>query len=81
MKKIKIDDWFLVEELDEWFNGDEDLANDWLDIFSDVSENADDAVYVKIANEFLTNNDLGWIVINKLSQNEDSEIMWEILVN
>ena len=81
MKKIKIDDWFLVEELDEWFNGDEDLANDWLDIFSDVSENADDAVYVTIANEFLTNNDLGWMVINKLSQNEDSEIMWEILVN
>jgi hypothetical protein len=81
MKKIKIDDWFLVEELDEWFNGDEDLANDWLDIFSDVSENADDAVYVKIANEFLTNNDLGWIVINKLSQNEDGEIRWEILVN
>ena len=81
MKKIKIDDWFLVEELDEWFNGDEDLANDWLDIFSDVSENADDAVYVKIANEFLTNNNLGWIVINKLSQNEDGEIRWEILVN
>ena len=81
MKKIKIDDWFLVEELDEWFNGDEDLANDWLDIFSDVSENADDAVYVKIANEFLTNNDLGWIVINKLSQDEDGEIRWEILVN
>ena len=81
MKKIKIDDWFLVEELDEWFNGDNDLANDWLDIFSDVSENADDAVYVKIANEFLTNNDLGWIVINKLSQNEDGEIRWEILVN
>ena len=81
MKKIKIDDWFLVEELDEWFNGDEDLANDWLDIFSDVSENADDAVYVTIANEFLTNNDLGWMVINKLSQNEDGEIRWEILVN
>ena len=81
MKKIKIDDWFLVEELDEWFNGDNDLANDWLDIFSDVSENADDAVYVKIANEFLTNNDLGWMVINKLSQDEDGEIRWEILVN
>jgi hypothetical protein len=34
-----------------------------------------------MANEFLTNNDLGWMVINKLSQNEDGEIMWEILVN
>jgi hypothetical protein len=81
MKKIKIDDWDLVEAADVWFNGDEDLANDWLDIFSDVSENADDAVYVKGANEFLTNNNLGWKVINKLSQNEDGEIMWEILVN
>ena len=81
MKKIKIDDWDLVEAAGEWFNGDGDLANDWLDIFSDVSENADDAVYVKIANEFLTNNDLGWMVINKLSQNEDGEIRWEILVN
>jgi hypothetical protein len=81
MKKIKIDDWDLVEAADVWFNGDEDLANDWLDIFSDVSENADDAFYVTVANEFLTNNDLGWIVINKLSQNEDGEIMWEILVN
>jgi hypothetical protein len=81
MKKIKIDDWDLVEAADVWFNGDGDLANDWLDIFSDVSENADDKLYVTIANEFLTNNDLGWMVINKLSQNEDGEIMWEILVN
>jgi hypothetical protein len=81
MKKIKIDDWDLVEAADVWFNGDGDLAQNWLDIFSDEPADLDDKLYVSMANEFLTNNDLGWIVINKLSQNEDGEIMWEILVN
>ena len=81
MKKIKIDDWDLVEAADVWFNGDGDLAQDWLDIFSDEPADLDDKLYVSMANEFLTNNDLGWMVINKLSQNEDGEIMWEILVN
>jgi hypothetical protein len=81
MKKIKIDDWDLVEAADVWFNGDGDLAQNWLDIFSDEPADLDDKLYVSMANEFLTNNDLGWMVINKLSQNEDGEIMWEILVN
>jgi hypothetical protein len=81
MKKIKINDWDLVEAADVWFNGDGDLAQDWLDIFSDEPADLDDKLYMSMANEFLTNNDLGWMVINKLSQNEDGEIMWEILVN
>ena len=72
---LTIDDWDLYNQKKKYFKGDTNLADSWLELFSDEPLNVN---YRKLANEFLSNNNLNWRVVKKLSQNDEGEITWEI---
>jgi hypothetical protein len=78
MSEATMTDWDLVDQRRKWFKGSNRLAEEWLELFSDMPDNMPDEKFVQTANEWLTSNGLRWQVTGKLDQDQEGEITWEI---
>ena len=78
MSEATMTDWDLMDQRRKWFKGDNRLAEEWLELFSDMPDSMPDEKFVQTANEWLTSNGLRWQVTGKLDQNQEGEITWEI---
>jgi len=78
MSEATMTDWDLMDQRRKWFKGSNSLAEEWLELFSDMPDNMPDEKFVQTANEWLVSNRLRWQVIGKLDQNQEGEITWEI---
>jgi hypothetical protein len=77
MENLTINDWDLVEGVKTYFKGDNDLAQDWLCMFSDLG----DVLLTKLvepAAKFAIENELPFRVLDAIDQNEDGEVTWII---
>jgi hypothetical protein len=77
MTNLTINDWDLVENAKTFFKGDADLAQDWLEMFSDYGD-VPLLVLSKRASEFAIENELPFRVLDAIDQNEDGEVTWII---
>jgi hypothetical protein len=77
MKNLTINDWELVEGVKTFFKGDADLAQDWLEMFSDFGD-VPLSELVEPAAEFAIENELPFRVLDAIDQNEDGEVTWII---
>jgi|LakMenE18May11ns_1017448.scaffolds.fasta_scaffold9073744_2 hypothetical protein len=68
-----INDWDLVENVAEFFNSNEELAEDWLCLFDDYMSEEE---MLESANEFAEENELPFRVISIVEQNEEGEVTW-----
>ena len=77
MNNLTINDWDLVEGVKTYFKGDADLAQDWLEMFSDFGD-VPLTELVEPAAEFAIENELPFRVLDAIDQNEDGEVTWII---
>ena len=78
MSEATMTDWDLMDQRRKWFKGSNRLAEEWLELFSDMPDSMPDEKFVQTANEWLASNGLRWQVTGKLDQNQEGEITWEI---
>ena len=78
MSEATMTDWDLMDQRRKWFKGSNRLAEEWLELFSDMPDSMPDEEFVQTANEWLASNGLRWQVTGKLDQNQEGEITWEI---
>ena len=55
------------------------LVNKFLELFSSDPDNMSNSKYVNKLNNFLNEINSNYICVNKLSVNEEGEIMWEFI--
>ena len=63
------------------FGINEGNLNYFLELFSSDPDNMPDFKYVNKLNNFLNEINSNYICVNKLSVNEEGEIMWEFIKN
>ena len=74
-----IDDWEIVDKPEFILgNHNSDMIDDWLELFSDIPENAPDQAFIEKANEFLEEIGSNYRCVGKISQNEEGEITWRM---
>ena len=78
-REFVIDDWDIVDK-PEFILGkhNAEMADEWLELFTDLPENAPDQEFIEIANEFLEEIGSNYRCVGKISQNEEGEITWKM---
>ena len=82
---MKIENKFIVSDFEiiknKLFGINEGNLNYFLELFSSDPDNMPDFKYVNKLNNFLNEINSNYICVNKLSVNEEGEIMWEFIKN
>ena len=80
---MKIENKFIVSDFEiiknKLFGINEGNLNYFLELFSSDPDNMPDFKYVNKLNNFLNEINSNYICVNKLSVNEEGEIMWEFI--
>ena len=80
---MKIENKFIVSDFEiikyNLLNLNNKLVNNYLELFSSDPDNMPDFKYVNKLNNFLNEINSNYICVNKLSVNEEGEIMWEFI--
>ena len=76
MSKV-MNDYDLIENSALYFNGKDDLINDWMELFSDCGNVALEKL-VEPSNKFAIKNKLPFRVIEAIEQEEDGDVTWRI---
>ena len=78
---MKNNNKFIVSDFEiikyNLLNLNNELVNNYLELFSSDPDNMPDFKYVNKLNNFLNKINSNYICVNKISVNNEGEIMWE----
>ena len=75
--EIIVSDYEIVEN--ELFGINDELTNEYLELFSCDPDNMDNSEYVNKLNNFLAEINSNYICVNKLNVNDEGEITWKFI--
>ena len=75
--EIIVSDYEIVEN--ELFGITDELADEYLELFSSDPDNMSNSEYVNKLNDFLNEINSNYICVNKLSVNDEGEITWKFI--
>ena len=75
--EIIVSDYEIVEN--ELFGINDELADEYLELFSSDPDNMSNSEYVNKLNNFLNEINSNYICVNKLNVNDEGEITWKFI--
>ena len=75
--EIIVSDYEIVEN--ELFGINDELTDEYLELFSSDPDNMSNSEYVNKLNDFLNEINSNYICVNKLSVNDEGEITWKFI--
>jgi hypothetical protein len=75
--EIIVSDYEIVEN--ELFGITDELADEYLELFSSDPDNMSNSEYVNKLNDFLNEINSNYICVNKLNVNDEGEITWKFI--
>ena len=75
--EIIVSDYEIVEN--ELFGITDELADEYLELFSCDPDNMSNSEYVNKLNNFLNEINSNYICVNKLNVNDEGEITWKFI--
>ena len=75
--EIIVSDYEIVEN--ELFGITDELADEYLELFSSDPDNMSNSEYVNKLNNFLNEINSNYICVNKLNVNDEGEITWKFI--
>ena len=75
--EIIVSDYEIVEN--ELFGINDELTDEYLELFSSDPDNMSNSEYVNKLNNFLNEINSNYICVNKLNVNDEGEITWKFI--